>query len=548
MNFQNQKKNKLVILFLSLVMFTLFALPYTLAEDDFISESDSFMSESDSFISESDDLINEPPNYLNDHKQTLGVCIHAFLSFECPHCERIIPFLEKVADKYNIGLEIYDVSIDTDQEIYNEFKKVYSLEYGGYPIVFIGNKFFLGESDICDYLESEIQYCMENECLCPVDKIRATTYTVPKSGDYIPEEQQIITLPIINKEIDLSSMSLGVLTIAISFIDGFNPCSLWLLFFLLGILIIARSRIKMIIVGLTFLIVTALAYGLFISGIFSVFSYIQYIKQITYIVAGIALLFGLLNLKDYFWYKKGVSLTISDKYKPTIFKKIRNIMRPDSSIPQMVISTAIFALGITLVELPCTAGLPMVWSNILASRNIAFMNFLMLLALYLFVYLLIEIVILVIAIVTMHKFNFEEKHGRVLKLISGVIMLYFAYNFAFNYNFVNSVAGLFYIILFSIITVVTILVLHRIVLPKFNIAIGTEFTKENKDVKNKKNKDIENKKTKKNEEDEIKDDEEDEESKDIETKKNEEDEIKDNEHKENKVVKKKSNSTKGDIK
>jgi cytochrome c biogenesis protein CcdA len=290
-----------------------------------------------------------------------------------------------------------------------------------------------------------------------LDRADATSVSLPFFGD-----------------VDAASMSLPALTGLIAFVDGFNPCSLWVLTFLLGIVIYSRSRKKILLIGATFLLVTAMAYGLFIIGMFGTLHYLAYLSWITFVVAGMALIFALVNIKDYFWFKQGVSFTISDRHKPTFFERTRNLMHPGRSVPALMLGTVVLALGITLVELPCTAGFPMVWTGIITSQGVAPAYFAALLVFYLLVYLSIELVIFGSVVVSMKRSRFEEKHGRILKLIGGMIMLALAVTLVAAPETMHSLGGTLAVFGGAIGASMLVLVLHRHVLPRFGIVVGTE--------------------------------------------------------------------------
>jgi cytochrome c biogenesis protein CcdA len=286
-------------------------------------------------------------------------------------------------------------------------------------------------------------------------------------------ESTSLSLPFFG-DVDAASMSLPALTGLIAFVDGFNPCSLWVLTFLLGIVIYSGSRRKIVLIGITFLLVTASAYGLFIVGMFGTLRYLAYLSWITLVVAGMALIFALVNIKDYFWFQQGVSFTISDKHKPKFFQRTRNLMHPGRSVPALLVGTVVLALGITLVELPCTAGFPMVWTGIIATQGVPLAYFAALLALYLLVYLSIELVIFGSVVVSMKRSRFEEKHGRILKLVGGMIMLALAVTLVLAPDTMHSLGGTLAVFGGAIGAAGLILWLHRRVLPRFGIIIGSE--------------------------------------------------------------------------
>ncbi len=410
--------------------------------------------------------------------QNPELCIHVFLDGNCVQCQNIENYLEEINEKYNIQIKKYNVNGEENRSLFQEFKENYGLKADLYPTLFIGEKYIIGEQPIKTALQGEVEKCINEGCACPLSKVKPFTPITSKPEDVTSDEQQTVEIPLIG-EVDLSSMSLVVVTALIAFVDGFNPCSLWVLTFLLGIVIYTRSRKKIFLVGTTFLLVTTLAYGLFMTGLVNVFSYVGYTFWIKLAVSLIALVFAVVNIKDYFWYKKGISFTISDKHKPKLFKKVRNIMDPNKSTLSMMIATALMALGIVLIELPCTAGFPMIWTNILAENNVVGGAFFSLLALYLIIYLIDELIVFTTATITLRASKFEEKHGRILKLVGGVIMLALAVSLIFFPDVMNSILGSIYVFGIAILVSFIIIWLHRKVLPKYGIKIGTE------DLKNK---------------------------------------------------------------
>lgn len=222
--------------------------------------------------------------------------------------------------------------------------------------------------------------------------------------------------------IDLAGESMLFATLLIAFVDGFNPCSLWVLTVLLAMILGSGSRARTAAVGGTFLLVTAALYGLFITGLFAALSVARHLAGIQLVVALFALLFGAVNVKDYFALHRGLSFSIPERFKPRIYRGSREVRR-ERPLPVTLLVTAVLAGGVALVELPCTAGFPVIWSSLLAEAGVEGAAFAGLLAAYLLVYLLDEILVLAVAIVTLRIGRMQETHGRTLKLIGGMVML-----------------------------------------------------------------------------------------------------------------------------
>ncbi len=406
-------------------------------------------------------LISTPAIAQEEHEITA----YFFWGDGCPHCQKVKDsgVLDNLSGLENVEVKRLEVYIDkTNQDLFSEYSEkmgIGKLEQNvPFLVVECGEKlsYLLGDEPIISNLKDE-NY-LNKLANCELS---------------LTEEKQVIKIPFIG-EIDLSSGSLGLVTILIAFVDGFNPCSLWVLTFLLGIVINSGSRKKIVIVGLTFLFVTSAAYGAFMLGLFKIFSFTGYMIWIKTVVALVATIFAVVNIKDYFWYKKGLSFTISDKYKPKFFKDVRQIMKGTDSIWAMISGTAIMALGIVLVELPCTAGFPVIWTSIVAKHELSMIAFTSFFLLYLAVYLLDELLVFGTVAFTLKASRFEEKHGRILKLIGGMIMLALAVCLLFFPDIMNDIGGILIVFGIAVMVSFAIMLLHRKILPKFGIKIGSE--------------------------------------------------------------------------
>jgi hypothetical protein len=202
--------------------------------------------------------------------------------------------------------------------------------------------------------------------------------------------------------------------------------------------------------------------------VFGVLSYIGFLPWIRGVVAALALSFAAINIKDYFWFKRGPSLTIADKRKPGIYRaarRVRGLMEPDSSTPALIGVTATMAVGVSLVEFACTAGFPVIWSATLAAHEATAAVFAALLGLYLLIYLLDELAVFSVAVVSMRAAKLEERHGRALKLVGGMIMLALGLVIAFAPTLMHSVGGSLAVFGAALAATAVVLVVDRLVRP-----------------------------------------------------------------------------------
>jgi len=438
-------------------------------------------------------LTFQPTLAAKNIQEAKPVVLTLFWGEGCPHCAAAKPVLIDMASRYpNLDLRFYEIyNIPENRDLWERMGAAYNVELRGVPSIFIADQYFEGWSDELEaIIESVVIKCSTEVCvdlgagviganegvLTKIDI--PTAKPEPEPTPTLDVNSDEINVPLIGK-IDLSKQSLVVSTALIGFVDGFNPCSVWVLTMLLALTLHTGSRKKVLIIGLIFLTVTAAAYALFIAGIFTILSFVSYLKWVQVLVAVVALFFAIINIKDYFWYKEGVSFTIADEKKPGIAKGIRRVM-DSQSFWGMAAATIALGVGVSMVELTCTAGFPVMWSNIVAAQNVTPLNFALLLLLYMVIYQLDEIGIFLVAVFTLKASRMEEKHGRILKLIGGVLMLTLAGVMIFKPELMNKLSSA--IIIFAIAFGMTalILLLHRRILPHFGIWIGTEERKTKK--------------------------------------------------------------------
>jgi len=420
------------------------------------------------------------------------VNIYMFWGEGCPHCAEAKPVLEEIAAADD-RIEYYDFEVYEDEEnlaLFFEMSEAYGVSPQGVPTMFAGEQYWIGYSEnIKAEIESYIDYCLENGCDDPGKALVEPTNpsatgtpvveatSTPEGSPTIAptttdndkssggQKNDTISLPLIGT-IDLANQSILFSTLLISFVDGFNPCSIWVLSMLLAITLNTRSRKKVLIIGFVFIFVTGLIYALFIAGLFTVLKVVRFLGWIQVVVALVALVFGLINIKDYFWFKKGVSLTISDEKKPGIYKGIRRVVNASESIWGMIAGTAILAAGVSLIEFSCTAGFPVLWTNLLNAQEISGMAFLGFLLVYMLVYQIDELGIFLVSVFSLRQAKMEEKHGRMLKLLGGILMLSLAAVMLIDPTIMNSLKNALLVFAAAFALTGLILLVHQVILPK----------------------------------------------------------------------------------
>ncbi len=386
--------------------------------------------------------------------------IYFFWGDGCPHCEEAKPFLKGLAARYpNVVVEDYEVWYNAEnQERFEEMAASQGVEVRGVPAFFIGDRYFVGFNEqIGEQIESHVVALLDEEA--------------GEGGE--EAETSVIRVPFVGA-INLGEHSLWISTAIIGFVDGFNPCSLWVLSVLIALTLHTGSRKRIFTIGLIYITVTAGVYVLFIAGLFTMLTVVKFLGWIQAAVSVLALFFALVNIKDYFWYKEGLSFTIADEKKPGIYKRMRKVMNAGDSLWSLVAATVALAVGVSLVEFSCTAGFPVLWTNLVAAQNVTTGTFVGLLLLYMLIYQIDELVIFLAAVFTLRASKLEEKHGRILKLVGGTVMLALAGVMLFEPSVMNNLTSTLLIFGGAFLLAIAILVVHRYVLPYFDIYIGSE--------------------------------------------------------------------------
>ncbi|MEA5445596.1 thioredoxin [Gammaproteobacteria bacterium AB-CW1] len=395
-----------------------------------------------------------------------------FHSDTCPHCEAQKPFIKALDESHEaLSTHFFEVrQSDYNRKLFRAVASAHGTGADSVPAVFVGGRAWLGDSRLIRHqITSHVEHCLARGD-CPDSRDTRQRFDQKATA----QETAPISLPLVGT-IDLMVQPLTISTALIAFIDGFNPCSLWVLTILLALVIHSGSRKRILAVGLTFLAVTAAIYGLFIIGVFGALSLLLTSDWVYWVVATLALVFAGVNIKDYFWFQRGISFTIDEKHKPGIYRRFRGLIRDGRSTPALIAATAVMASGIAFIELPCTAGFPVIWGGIVATHDIDWLFFSFLLGLYLLIYLLIELAIFVTALTTLRVDRFEERHGRILKLVGGIIMLALSGVLILAPDLMHDVRGAIGVFLGAFAAAAVMLFMHRYLLPKLGVHIGDEW-------------------------------------------------------------------------
>lgn len=378
--------------------------------------------------------------------------IHLFYGNGCPHCAAEEEFLsDYLKDRTDVKLYKYEIWYDShNQELLSKVQKeMGTTNKNGVPFTVIGKKTIVGYADgvTDEQIKDAINYYLNNdyrdyagEITGKVKKTEVTEDTIKdesktedkkenkieKADDTKDSDQtdENVTVPVLGK-INAKKVSLPILAVVLGFVDGFNPCAMWILIFLITMLFNMKDRKKMWILGLTFILTSGIVYLMFMLAWLNLATFISKIAFIRLLIAVIALVVGLINVYKYIdsLKKKDEGCDVVDKKdRKKIMEKIISITHEKKFIIALL-GIMVLAASVNIIELMCSIGIPLLFTQILAMNNLSTFSYMIYMFIYIFFFLIDDIVIFVISMVTLKVTGLSTKYTKYSHLIGGIIML-----------------------------------------------------------------------------------------------------------------------------
>lgn len=245
--------------------------------------------------------------------------------------------------------------------------------------------------------------------------------------DIITEEESLVDkykekIPLLG-EINKKDVSIGLVAIVLGLADGFNPCAMWILLFLINMLLGMKDKKKMLILGCTFLFVSAFMYFLFMLGITSILSFLS-TRFIRRLIGVVAISIGAYNIYKFVRDRKketGCQI-VDEKKRKKIFTRIKKFTQ-EKNIFIALTGVIILAISVNAVELACSSIFPATFAEILAVNNVTGVSRIIYLIIYTLFYMIDDLIVFIIAVATLELSTSSTKYGKYSKIISGIIML-----------------------------------------------------------------------------------------------------------------------------
>jgi hypothetical protein len=346
-----------------------------------------------------------------------NIVVYYFYSETCPHCIDARPFVASLDARDWVDLRAYEVATNREHALlYRDLAAAIGQQARSVPaFIFCGSMHtgFDRPETTGAVLLARMEHCRAD----PDAVLGARTGPGLRPGEVMGMEVPVLGF------VNPSDWGLPILTVVIAGLDAFNPCAFFVLLFLLSLMVHARSRARMMLVGGTFVVISGVIYFVFMAAWLNVFLLIGELRTVTLIAGLIAVSLAAINIKDYFWFGSGgPSLSIPESKKPGMYQRMRNLVAA-RSLWAMLVGTAVLAIVVNSYELLCTAGLPMVYTRILTLREADTFVYYMYLVLYNIIYVVPLLIIVMLFVLRFGSRKLGESEGRLLKLMSGMMML-----------------------------------------------------------------------------------------------------------------------------
>lgn len=378
--------------------------------------------------------------------------IHLFYGNGCPHCAAEEEFLsDYLKDRTDVKLYKYEIWYDShNQELLSKVQKeMGTTNKNGVPFTVIGKKTIVGYADgvTDEQIKDAINYYLNNDYRDYAGEITGKVKKAEVKEDITKDESKTedkkenkmekaddtkdsdqtdenVTVPVLGK-INAKKVSLPILAVVLGFVDGFNPCAMWILIFLITMLFNMKDRKKMWILGLTFILTSGIVYLMFMLAWLNLATFISKIAFIRLLIAVIALVVGLINVYKYIdsLKKKDEGCDVVDKKdRKKIMEKIISITHEKKFIIALL-GIMVLAASVNIIELMCSIGIPLLFTQILAMNNLSTFGYMIYMFIYIFFFLIDDIVIFVISMVTLKVTGLSTKYTKYSHLVGGIIML-----------------------------------------------------------------------------------------------------------------------------
>lgn len=362
------------------------------------------------------------------------ITVYFFWGEGCPHCADEKPFLAELEQRHDdVTVRDFEVWYDAEnRKLLQDVGSELGIAVSGVPFTVIGENYVIGwysdhttgaevEGYIARALSGDyrdvVASLLERNTGTAAPPEEETEQNAAKNSP-IPET---INVPILG-ELETKNISLPTLSVVLGVLDGFNPCAMWALLFLISLLIGMKDRKRMWVFGTVFIVGSAAVYFMFMAAWLNLLLFIGVVFWVRALIGFLALWGGWYNLREFFQNKDATCKVTGAEKRRRVFDRLKEFTQ-QKNFWLGLLGILVLAFSVNLVELICSAGLPAVFTQVLALSDLATWQYYGYILLYIFFFMIDDLFVFFVAMKTLQATGITTKYARFSHLIGGILML-----------------------------------------------------------------------------------------------------------------------------
>lgn len=366
-----------------------------------------------------------------------------FSRADCVHCIQLKKFLDAYFGSWEILPRYYNIDEITNKLLYIHFVETNHLSKVT-PIILIGNTLiqWFDDEETTGKTILEATKKLSKSSFFEDKSIQISDKTIWKActDGILCDDADVgiyVKIPLIWVR-DLRQYSLLFLSVILWFIDGFNPCAMWVLVMFLSILSQSGSRKKMIQIAGTFIIAEAVMYFAILNAWYKTWDFVKLDGIVTPVIGLVSVGAGIFFLYEFFTNKDGECKITSTEQKKKTVKRIKYIVENPMTL-WIFLATIGIAFSVNIIEFACSIGIPQAFTKLLEMSSLGFFAKQIYVLIYTFSYMIDDFVVFWIAIYAFQYLHLTTKYTRYCLVLGGIIMILLGYLFLFNPVFLKEI-------------------------------------------------------------------------------------------------------------
>lgn len=363
------------------------------------------------------------------------VLVEVFERIDCTHCLDARAFFDDyLKDNEGVIVTYYDLAEEENRDLWLELSELEGIPKVT-PIILVGNTVVQGFGDadttgvLLDRLIQETEPAasltfaefIEAGGSGELAVVEGGTCEIDGDGCVVEPALAPVKIPLIGKTIDPQAYSLGSMALILGFIDGFNPCAMWVLVTFLLVLVQIGDKRRMWQVAGLFILAEAIMYYLILNVWFQVWDFVGLDNIVTPIIGVVAIGGGIFFLWEWYTSDGTCKIVGAEKRKKTQ-SRIKNLVTAELTVLTAVGIIGL-ALSVNIIEFACSVGIPQAFTKILDINMLSFLERQMYMLAYILMYMVDDLIVFGIALYSFEKIGLTTKYSKLSNLVGGILMV-----------------------------------------------------------------------------------------------------------------------------